>query len=242
MTNIRSWQEADKYLGAKDERPLANNTRIRRRDDHAIVIRLHETDIITYFPAEAAAGAIALRTGGWLTPTTKHRLNTYGPEGFRVWQERGQWSLCNWRTREAFPWAEGITVQDGQVYNAGDLGEVERVKRLQKKIRTYAEGFVQALLAGKVPAPSGGDCWACLGLTGDHSHVEQHIEESYFVPTLLVHAIEAHPVGPLIRQRVGELLGAIPAPDYVNANIDDITSRQVKSSLVRYLRHAVGIA
>lgn len=242
MTTIRNYEQAAQYLGTKAERPLENNTRIRRRDDNAIVIRLHSTDIITYFPAEAVnPPVIVLNSGGWLTSTTKARLNTYGPPAFRIWQERGQWKLYNWETLESWPWAEGITIDAaGVVYNAGDLGETERIRLLNRDVRKYVKGFVTALLAGKIPAPGAGDCWACNGvLPGHGDHIQQHVDESYYVPSLLVNAIDAFPVSIIVRQRVGELLGAIPGDDKF---LDDVTRSQVTSSLTRYLKRELGIA
>lgn len=246
-TSIRSWADADAYLGHKSERPLANHTRIARRDDGAIVITLHSTGVVTYFPRELTnPPAVVLRSGGWLTSTTKERLNAHCPEGFRVWSERGQWYLYKVPVGdppERWPWAEGITIDEaGQVYNAGEPSEAERLKLLGKAIRKYVQKYVKSLLAGAIPAPSAGDCWYCAGNWGDPGHVQQHLDEDYFVPSLLVRAIEQYPVCIISQCRLGELWNYAPASEGNPHAFDDILARDVKSSLTRYLKHCLGIA
>lgn len=49
------------------------------------------TDVVTY----NADGSITLKTGGWYTATTKHRMNQYG-RGVSVWQHKGEW-LVKWK-------------------------------------------------------------------------------------------------------------------------------------------------
>lgn len=67
----------------KDRRKLCNNTYLLRRDKDTIAVRLHETDIVTFF----ADGDIDIYTGGWNTVTTKDRINGYSP--VRVYSEHG---------------------------------------------------------------------------------------------------------------------------------------------------------
>lgn len=240
--SIRSYQQASDYLGGKTERPLANNTRIRRRDDNVIVIRLHETDIVEYFPRELTnPPAVVLRTGGWMTSTTKERLNSFVPEGFSLWQERGQWTLHCHRTGANWPWAEGVTIDEsGAVYNAGTLSDVDAKVKLGREVRQYVKGYIEALLSGNVPEPSGGDCWLCAGLMPeDGGHILGHIEESYYVPSLLMRAIEMYPMCPIAMSRLGQLWGKCEGADKW---LDDVLARDVKSSLTRYIKHAVGLA
>lgn len=74
---MNSYKECEKYLAGgrdKNNRPLANNTRMERRPN-AITIRFHATDIVTYY----ADGRIILNTGGWHTVTTSDRIHRFSP-------------------------------------------------------------------------------------------------------------------------------------------------------------------
>jgi len=89
MTTIKSFEEAEAVyteraprsrtyvLGAKAVR-LQNNTTLRRTSFGNYVVRLHDTDIVTYF----SDGDIRVRTGGWLTVTTFDRIREYLPTSF----------------------------------------------------------------------------------------------------------------------------------------------------------------
>ena len=88
---IHDYASAAAYLGPKEDRPLENNTRLVRRGTN-IAVRLWATDVVTYHPD----GSVTLDSGGWLTVTTKARINAYlpfsgKPFGINVWSDRGRW-------------------------------------------------------------------------------------------------------------------------------------------------------
>lgn len=247
---IRSYEEAAKYLGNKSDRPVANNTRIMVDDMGIISIRLHATNVVRYYPANIQnANAVVLYSGGYRTPTTKSRINEFCPEGFYVWQERGNWYLGSYLRGVRYPFAEGITIADGTVYNAGTESDIEANRKRTKQIKKYVAGYVAALIAGKVEAPSGGDCWYCHLVTVDDKtplgekthnteHLESHFEESYYVPSLLVNAINRHPVGELIKGLVGDIWRGKDNGSYYN----ELVARNVTSSMTRYLKDQFAIA
>lgn len=74
---------------------IANNTVQYKLTDGTEVIRLHNTDILTKY----RNGKIVLNTDGWLTPTTKERLNNYSavlmPKGYRlgISQSNKRWTV-----------------------------------------------------------------------------------------------------------------------------------------------------
>ncbi len=82
-----TYTDLDEYLGKKQERPLARNTRVRREGDD-IVVQLHSTDI-AFLKSD---GAVTLNSGGWQTPTTKERLNLF-LTNYRLVQENRRWYL-----------------------------------------------------------------------------------------------------------------------------------------------------
>jgi len=85
----RSYKEAAAILNGRDRRKLANNTWLERRNGEHIAVRLHQTDVVTY----RVDGTTVLDSGGWRTVTTKDRINRFGPQGARVWSDRGEWRI-----------------------------------------------------------------------------------------------------------------------------------------------------
>jgi len=187
---MKTYADALAKLNGRNSRKIANNTYLRKETNGNIVVRLHSTDIITFTPDDL----VTLNSGGWKTVTTKARMNEFSP--FQIAQERGIWRVANPKFEDyvakwthSLLYADGITVdaKTGEVMGAAKGDESE----LRKRIGKYAKGFVDALYKGKVPKPSGGDCWMCLGLgKTDKEHLLSHMEESYFVPSLIVNAVK----------------------------------------------------
>lgn len=100
---IQSYATADLFLNTRGKRvprkKWANNTYAERRNDSTIAIKLHDTDVVTYHrhsPFRAGASgieAVVLTTGGWLTVTTKERINGALDYGIRVSSNRGTWEV-----------------------------------------------------------------------------------------------------------------------------------------------------
>jgi hypothetical protein len=219
-------------------RLIANNTVEYCRVDGSRVIRLHLTDIITYH----YSGCIILNSGGWQTVTTKERLNRYG---FRVWQIDSVWYLRVGGT--SYVWRDGITVYpSGRV--VGDGGNVEKLKALDKQIKNYANGFVKALVDGKIEKPGAGDCWDCsfvsdngrsMGDMSNSNHILSHIEEGYHVPSLLVNALKEFGASRYLQSWVGGLLGY---HGHSVSDMDGYAQKQLKGYIVRHCRRRLGMA
>ncbi|MBT9176522.1 MAG: hypothetical protein DDT20_00841 [Firmicutes bacterium] len=70
-------------------------------------------------------------------------------------------------------------------------------QQLRAKIDRFAAEYVRQLFAGKIDAPGPSDCWGCylVADTGEHplgsDCVLGHIEEKYYVPSLLLRALKA---------------------------------------------------
>lgn len=189
---VYTYEEADRILQGrnKQSKKLANNTYLLRNDNGTFSIRLHQTDIIVI----NSDNTYTLNSGGWLSMTTKARMNEFAP--VRISQNKGVWYLG-----DGSLFSDGVTVdRDGlNIDGAKDPAKYEReLAKVKKMARKYAKDFVQALNDGKVAMPSGGDCWHCalrtdnkesLGdATKNNDHLYHHIEEGYFVPSLLVNA------------------------------------------------------
>lgn len=73
-----TFQSAEKFIAggrSKTDRPVANNTRLRRIDDDSIALVLHSTAVVTYH----RDGTYTIYGGGWNTVTTKARIKDYSP-------------------------------------------------------------------------------------------------------------------------------------------------------------------
>lgn len=84
----QSYTAAERLLGRRDTRLVANNTRVIRRHSTLIAVQFHRTDVVSFWED----GTVTLNTGGWTTVTTKDRINRC-LFFFRLYSERGTWVL-----------------------------------------------------------------------------------------------------------------------------------------------------
>lgn len=211
---ISSYADAAGYLGRKTDRPLSGrSTRLQRRDADTIAVRYHQTDVVTYH----ATAPTVLDSGGWRTSTTKARINEYTPallyQGLGLWYLSGGWSTEGDRTeRWRSLFEDGVSIDaHGKPSTLVDPATTEKAKRaIDRKVSKYIKGFMAHLAsAGKLPEPSGGDCWPCMMRPADGddasthgdlmgiSHYLSHFDEAYYVPSLLMNAMRERRFGSL---------------------------------------------
>ena len=104
---------------------------------------------------------------------------------------------------KSYAYADGIVIH-GPTADHAVTGEGEDPKaqaKLRKRAKAYAKAYVKALYAGELPSPSGGDCWGCAltpvngkasphaGLAGP-DHMLSHLDEKYYVPSLVLRALD----------------------------------------------------
>lgn len=185
---------------AINSKRIANNTVRYERANGDTVYRLHNTDIVI----KHTDGTFTLNSGGWKTPTTKDRLNTYAPCNIR--SVKGMWLIGD------VVFFDGIKVgADGRPVNASDDESKEaiaHVKDLKKKIAKFVKliDTVEVL-----PTPNNGDCWHCSmfdrepakdkevyefnhvkgqsGPSNNANHLISHMDEEYLHGSLLVNAM-----------------------------------------------------
>jgi len=88
----------------KSSKIIANNTLMIHYKNGITTYRLHNTDIIK---VNTCNGNITLNSGGWLTHTTKDRLNRFTPCNIQVYQKNYQWYI---KTPQGyFDFFDGIT-------------------------------------------------------------------------------------------------------------------------------------
>ena len=236
MTN---YNELDQFLGKKEDRPYGNNTRVQRRGDK-IAIKYHDTDIMLFSENE-----ISMDCQGWRTSTTKTRLNDNLPSPWYVYQEKNQWYLRNGENTYVFE--DGITIHlnmktryymKDMITGEGKLSDVKKRQKLIRQINKYANDFVTEFVTGNIPEPSGGDCWGCLmkdenGKTALGSdHFLLHIEEKYYVPSLLMNAIDEFPISHAATWVIAEKWCNSQSAEFVY----DIFKDQAKKSIVKYIK------
>ena len=244
--------KAQEKLGNRQSRKIGNNTYLQKRDGGDIAVKLHQTDVVTFKPN----GDTVLDSGGWLTVTTKARMNEHAP--CFVYSNKGVWFISlvapyHAQDNEVFPYADGITIHADRTVT-GEGADPKATNKLRAKCRKYAADFVAALVAGKVPAPSGGDCWfCCLRGVEDHKpmgeafkdaeHIREHIRERYYVPSLLVNAFEMFGASQAMKGAVAELW----YPEQLNGaepywSKQTYMLQQIRKVVSRYTMRQLGLA
>jgi hypothetical protein len=103
-----NYASAVEKLGGRQSRKVGNNTYLERLSDDTIGLRLHSTYVVKFH----ANGNVTLDSGGWLTVTTKDRMNWC--DGIRVFQDDFAWFVRR-IYGETFAEGETIPFQDGMV-------------------------------------------------------------------------------------------------------------------------------
>jgi len=226
----------------KIERKIANNTYAKINDNENKIDILYHGNLII----EMYLDRVILHDAGYRTFTTKERLNWFLPLGVNLYQKNYNWYISNNWGMAPFIYQDGVIVYtDKHIENAAKDTSKEKSK-LIKQVNQYCNDYMTELIAGNVPAPSNGDCWGCLFIdveTGKtvmgNDHLLSHIEEKYYVPSLLTRAVKIFPVSIIARSVIGNLWCA-------NKQIDDcfkdIVFEQGKSSLKRYMLRELNIA
>ena len=243
--NLRPCRDTKEHVSMAIElsiKPLGNNTFKVTYPNGERAIRYHHTDIITY----KVNGDIVLNSGGWLTSTTKDRMGHLNETGYSIQQSNKVWYLVNRKTGREWTFKDGITIHtDGTIEGNGT--DPKELLKIDKDIKKYIEGYIKALFEGKIDKPGPGDCWGCFMKdveTGrqvmGNDHYLSHFEEKYYVPSLLMNAIEVFPVSIAARSLIGYHM--MKYEDQKSEWINDIGRIQIKSSLRRYLRRQLGLA
>ena len=191
-----NYQEAEALFSrAKNKKagkPVANNTRLMRRQSHIgprgydgilrtdYAIRLHDTDVVTIHPDDT----YTLRTGGRETVTTKQRINEFSPA--QVYSTRKVWMVGGSLFTSGMKVGAG-----GAPFEHNDpTAKLALQQELDKKVRKYINGYMKHIADGNLKDPSGGCCWLCImGPGGGGDHLISHMDEKYYVPRLLLNAL-----------------------------------------------------
>ena len=101
MTHTEAVQMVRGKMG-RDRRKVGNNTYAEILHDGSVGITLHSTCVVRIH----ADGTYKLSNGGWLTSTTKDRINQYSP--CRVFQKNFEWFVS--KGDKVFPFYSGMVI------------------------------------------------------------------------------------------------------------------------------------
>lgn len=202
MSFDHQWAETRLTGRCKNRRKMANHTYLERREGGDIALKLHDTDIATYHDD----GTVELHSGGWLTPTTKERLNRFTDA--RISQTQGIWSLNvhlgneSWAAtwdRPSVGWAEGVTLHpSGEITGFLPATDEQARTKRNSKMRRDVREFVKSITAEQIVTQfenTGGDCFICRFSKGQPNEspscLASHVsaEERYFHASLAYNAV-----------------------------------------------------
>jgi hypothetical protein len=167
------------------------------------IVRLHDTDIVT-FPNPDNPYWFILNSGGWRTPTTKDRINAVLPQGVCIYQDRGIWyvriGLWDSNSGKTIPFFDGIEIRDGILKNPKDrpVDDESEQQRLRALIRKYTAKVARQWDEAPMQ-PRAGDCFICTAHSGritkssrhpTYDCLVSHLEEGYVHGTLVYNAIK----------------------------------------------------
>lgn len=228
----------------RNSKKLERNTYAEKRDNGVVAVRLHQTDIILVH----ADGNVRITSGGWKTKTTRERLNAYLRGYATVSAHKGIWNINQHGMGEN----RVETFVDGMFLGrkAVPLSTERRILRLRKQIRAYVDEYMKRLMAGKIKAPDGGDCWYCLmfdrdKMDGDADHIRSHIStrERYYVSSLMYNAVSQMPSSPVMKWELQKAWNraAGQADNPQNAEGDEWVVRELHKCLHKYILKRLGL-
>lgn len=151
--------------------------------------------INAYLPSHVQVGSDRGRWYVYVAPldsVVRHEKQQWNAEagamrGTGVFSEYTPWDARE-RSHRFF---DGIRIAaDGTIVNprrAEMEAQEAREKDIQKRMTSYIRKYIAALKVG-IPMPGPGDCWGCTTEAMGDSHLLDHFDEDYFVPSLLVNA------------------------------------------------------
>ena len=108
-----NYKEAEIYYNSNLRRvrrgriKICNNTYLRTLlgGNLGYILKLHDTDIITYQP-----GVVSYNTGEHYTRTTKQRMSKFSP--YTICQENWNWYIYDWNNKITLPFYPHIPLPD----------------------------------------------------------------------------------------------------------------------------------
>lgn len=190
-----TFTEAEEILAKgrnKDSRTIANNTRLIRRRPDKIALQLHATDVVSFH----RNGDVVLNSGGWLTLTTKDRINNALAWPNVITQRHGRWYFSSegWDNPDGMlPYEDGMIIHADGTTSLTREPEVAAVEdRMNEKMRKDVARYMRKITPEAIVVAAdnaAGDCLLCAA--GSDECLADHVRENYFHMALLRRAIYA---------------------------------------------------
>lgn len=97
----------------------------------------------------------------------------------------------------------------------------------------YAKKFSIAFTMGRINYPSAWDCKYCNFVVYNSEHIEYHIIDNYYVPSLLLNAIISYPVSKSTLEYIKETWKS--GNKEYNAATIKIAQYQIEQSIFKYI-------
>jgi hypothetical protein len=245
---------------------------VARRNGNTVELVLFDTKVAVFHKT----GSMTLQSGGWRTRYTREQLNLLLPKGLYLSSVAGVWVLQN-MSKGNHP-AEGfqeccVIHEDGTTASTMKPAQLKELRDLIAKSKRYVRRYVDHLLDGKVASPGPGDCLYCQveagssqavvgvllpdGTERPHTpeelgdHVRSHINEGYFVPSMLWNAVNQQGgpdfvrwSGRLVLQWLWTQQGKARPNDLVTAETFQhyrvAAGTDLRSVLTNYVRRKIG--
>jgi hypothetical protein len=236
-TTVKEQREAVEEQGkVVSHKRIDNNTTEFTMENGDVVVRLHNTNIVTLTKDDS----IILNSGGWRTVTTRDRISKLiRKAGWSLYSERGVWIVSI--AGKSYTFTDGMIIHaDGSVEGAGDA---DLTRKLRESIRDYARDYMSALMDGKIGPVGPGDCWGCVMVSdkGEHplggrDHLLSHIEEKYYVPSLVWNAMAARGMGDYWKAIVHDLQSG----NRCDSRITAFFAKDVGRCIARFMYREIG--
>lgn len=173
--------------GYKKAKFIDNDTLEVIYNNGSRVIQFHDTNILTF----TIDDKIIVNTDGWLTVTTKDRINRFS--NLYVYQKNNQWFINN------YFYYDGIVFDSkGNLISKEKKDNSKKIQKMKKKISKYCN----LITKDNLPFPSSGDCWYCLlrnednktmgNFSNNNFHLTEHLKESYLHGSILINAMQEY--------------------------------------------------
>lgn len=252
------------------EKRRVSSSAIARASAHGVELVVFDTVVATFLKK----GGMQLNCGGWRTRFTRHTMNGLLPAGQYLVSDGGIWTFTTgtFDTEGGIPYTDGCVVyENGKVKGAMTKSAAARRQRQFARSKNFTKRFVERFMAGKIEKPSMGDCLYCQLESGTQKfdssvvepggtvrapssweaadHVRRHIQEGYFVPSMLVNACKQRygeiPIAVLVMfqwywsQDGKETEGCVVSASYTTIH-REVARRYLVGALRSYLCKAVG--
>lgn len=258
-------QQAGKPVGNNTRLVLAGT--YDGTDKPVVQLRLHDSAVVEFLPDGSvildSCGYKTVTTKDRIN-SAQDLCRVYSERGtWKVYSlgnalPRGFWvrgvvqANMSYYTRELV-FKDGMRIYpDGKVEGAEEPDQAAKDRRLRAKIKKYVDGYVEALFSGQVGAPGPGDCLYCLMTVAsgpdqgkslgeafdNRDHLLGHVEERYYVPSLLLRAHKACGGSQIAGSIMTRLFDGGPVKEWEV----EYGRRELGGYLRRYITQGVGLS